>query len=141
MGTDIIPYDPYHPHLGYTLAVTCLAWLSVSLYTRLCLQHRPKQRIALYALAIGLPIYAESVSFLIYQLRPAPDTPLGYVLSHFHAYVLQQIPIDTFLEPLTDPERTDFLTRFARRIAEAYPPLPSGGVLLAFPRLFMVAER
>src|SRR6266496_1593395 len=24
MGTDIIPYDPYHPHLGYTLAIT--AW-------------------------------------------------------------------------------------------------------------------
>jgi Zn-dependent protease with chaperone function len=102
MGTDIIPYDPYHPHLGYTLAITCLAWVSVALYSQFRLQRRPKQRIKLYALAIGLPIYAEAANHLIYRLRPAPDTPIGYVLSHFHAFVLQRLPLDTFLEPLTE---------------------------------------
>src|SRR5262245_7524802 len=102
MGTDIIPYDPYHPHLGYTLAITCMAWVCVGMYSRFRLQQRPKQRIRLYALAIGLPIYAESASYLIYRLRPAPDTPIGYALSHFHAFILQRLPLDTFLEPLTE---------------------------------------
>jgi Zn-dependent protease with chaperone function len=102
MGTDIIPYDIYHPHLGYTLAMTCLAWLCVGLYSRYYLKQYPEQRIALYALAIALPLYAEGVSYLIYLLRPAPDTPIGYALSHFHAFVLQRLPIDTFLEPLTE---------------------------------------
>jgi len=102
MGTDIIPYDPYHPHLGYTLAITCLAWLSVTLYSQWRLSQRPKQRIFLYGLAIGLPVYAEGVSYLIDQVRPAPNTPVGYMLSHFHAYVLQSLPLDTFLEPLTE---------------------------------------
>jgi Zn-dependent protease with chaperone function len=102
MGTDIIPYDPYHPHLGYTLVITCLAWVCVALYSRFRLQQRPKQRIRLFTLAIGLPIYAELVSYLIFRLRPAPDTPLGYILSHFHAFVLQRLPLDTFLEPVTE---------------------------------------
>jgi Zn-dependent protease with chaperone function len=99
MGTDIIPYDPYHPHLGYTLAITCLAWVCVALYNRFRLQQCPQQRTRLYALAIGLPIYAEAVSYLIYLFRPAPDTPIGRALSRFHAFVLQSFPIDTFLEP------------------------------------------
>jgi Zn-dependent protease with chaperone function len=102
MGTEIIPYDIYHPHLGYTLTITCLAWICVGLYSHFYLQQRPKQRIGLYVVAIGLPVYAESVSYLIYMVRPAPDTPIGYVLSHFHAFVLQRIPLDTFLEPLTE---------------------------------------
>jgi len=35
-------------------------------------------------------------------MRPAPNTPVGYVLSHFHAFVLQRIPLDTFLMPMTE---------------------------------------
>jgi hypothetical protein len=53
MSTDIIPYDLYHPHLGYTLAITCLAWVSVALYGRWRLAQRPKLRSRLYALAIA----------------------------------------------------------------------------------------
>jgi Zn-dependent protease with chaperone function len=102
MGTDIIPYDMYHPHLGYTLLITCLAWACVGLYGRHCIPQRPRQRSRLYALAIVLPIYAEVVSYLIYVLRPAPETPVGYTLTHFHALVLQRLPIDTFLEPSTE---------------------------------------
>jgi len=38
------------------------------------LRHRPHLRTALFALAICLPIYAEATSYLIYAVRPAPDT-------------------------------------------------------------------
>lgn len=46
-----------------------------------------------------------------------------------------------FLDPLSEAERTDFITTYTARIAAAYPPLADGRVLLAFPRLFLVAER
>jgi len=46
-----------------------------------------------------------------------------------------------FLDPLTESERTEFIARYTARIAAAYPPSADGHVLLAFPRLFLVAER
>ena len=38
-------------------------------------------------------------------------------------------------------ERPKFSRTIERRIAEAYPPLVDGKVLLRFPRLFVVAVR
>src|SRR4051812_17391057 len=99
MGADIIPYDPYHPHLGYTLLVTCLAWVSVTVYSRSFLRRSPHTRTILYALAIMLPIYGEATAFIINRLRPAPNTLVGYVLTHIHAHVIQRLPIDSFLSP------------------------------------------
>lgn len=99
MGTDIIPYDPYHPHLGYTLAVSVLAWLCVAVCCRLALKQQPGLRTLLYSVAIGLPIFGELTAYVINRLRPAPDTPIGYVLTHIHANVIQRIPIDSFLSP------------------------------------------
>jgi len=46
-----------------------------------------------------------------------------------------------YLEPLEDDERTAFLARYHAAIAEAYPAMPDGTVLLPFPRLFIVASR
>jgi len=46
-----------------------------------------------------------------------------------------------FLAPLTAGERADFLSRYRDAIAKAYPVRPWGGVLLPFPRLFLVAQR
>lgn len=46
-----------------------------------------------------------------------------------------------FLDPLSAPERTEFLALYTARIAAAYPPLSDGKVLLAFPRLFLITER
>lgn len=46
-----------------------------------------------------------------------------------------------FLDPLREPERAEFLAIYTDRIAAAYPALADGNVLLAFPRLFLVAER
>jgi trans-aconitate 2-methyltransferase len=46
-----------------------------------------------------------------------------------------------FLDPLSEAERSEFTALYTARIAAAYPPLADGNVLLAFPRLFLVAER
>jgi len=46
-----------------------------------------------------------------------------------------------FLDPLSEAERRQYLAAYTTGIAAAYPPLADGGVLLAFPRLFLVAER
>ena len=46
-----------------------------------------------------------------------------------------------FLEPLMEPQRSAFLADYEARIAEAYPARSDGKSLLAFPRLFIVAQR
>ena len=46
-----------------------------------------------------------------------------------------------FLAPLDEAERAGFLARYRTLVADAYPALPDGAVLLPFPRLFMVGER
>jgi trans-aconitate 2-methyltransferase len=44
-----------------------------------------------------------------------------------------------FIAPLGDEERTEFLTRYRSAVARAYPAKSDGGVLLPFPRLFIIA--
>jgi trans-aconitate 2-methyltransferase len=46
-----------------------------------------------------------------------------------------------FLAPLDADERQSFLAQYRKELADAYPPLPDGRVLLPFPRLFIVASR
>lgn len=46
-----------------------------------------------------------------------------------------------FLAPLAAEERAAYLERYRAAIAGAYPPRAGGGVLLPFPRLFIVASR
>ena len=46
-----------------------------------------------------------------------------------------------FLEPLEPAERAAYLAAYTTAIARAYPASADGGVLLPFPRLFMVAIR
>ena len=46
-----------------------------------------------------------------------------------------------FVEPLSERQRTAFLSEYEQRIAEAYEPRADGQRLLAFPRLFIVAQR
>ncbi len=46
-----------------------------------------------------------------------------------------------FLAPLTDEQRPAFLKEYLRAIEEAYPARADGRVLLAFPRLFIVARK
>jgi trans-aconitate 2-methyltransferase len=44
-----------------------------------------------------------------------------------------------FLAPLDDDERADFLARYHDAVSGAYPARADGGVLLPFPRLFIIA--
>jgi trans-aconitate 2-methyltransferase len=46
-----------------------------------------------------------------------------------------------YLEPLDETERAVFLARYGAAVAQAYPALPDGTVLLPFPRLFFIATR
>jgi trans-aconitate 2-methyltransferase len=46
-----------------------------------------------------------------------------------------------FLDPLEAPERKQYLSEYAARVAAAYPPQQDGKVLLRFPRLFIVAVK
>ena len=46
-----------------------------------------------------------------------------------------------FLAPLDPAETAGFLTDYRAALADAYPPLVDGSVLLPFPRLFIVATR
>lgn len=46
-----------------------------------------------------------------------------------------------YLDRLDEGEKAAFLSEYRRRVAEAYPPLVDGRVLLRFPRLFVVAVR
>jgi trans-aconitate 2-methyltransferase len=46
-----------------------------------------------------------------------------------------------FLDPLSEPDRAAFRSDYTARIADAYAPMSDGKVLLAFPRLFIVARR
>ena len=54
---------------------------------------------------------------------------------------LRSTGLKPFLDPLDEDERADFLAAYAEKVAGAYPPLRGGGVLLRFPRLFIVATR
>ncbi|MFT7772675.1 trans-aconitate 2-methyltransferase [Roseateles sp.] len=45
-----------------------------------------------------------------------------------------------FVDPLPEPERTQFLADYEQRIASSYPQRADGRLLLAFPRLFFVAS-
>lgn len=46
-----------------------------------------------------------------------------------------------FLAPLDAGEKSAFIEAYLARITEAYPALRDGSVLLAFPRLFIIATR
>lgn len=70
-------------------------------------------------------------------------TTYHHVLSGADAIVefVRSTGLRPFLDPLSDAERKEFITAYTAEIAAAYPPLADGNVLLAFPRLFLLAER
>lgn len=53
---------------------------------------------------------------------------------------LRSTGLRPFIDPLAEPERSDFLLRYEDAIAHAYPRRASGQLLMAFPRVFIVAR-
>jgi trans-aconitate 2-methyltransferase len=49
--------------------------------------------------------------------------------------------LQPYLKRLSPREQVDFLAAYEARIADAYPPRADGRVLLAFPRLFLLAVK
>ena len=45
-----------------------------------------------------------------------------------------------FLEPLEEPQRSEFEAEYKRRLREAYPKQADGKTIFPFNRLFMVAK-
>jgi trans-aconitate 2-methyltransferase len=70
-------------------------------------------------------------------------TTYHYVLADAAAIVefVSSTGLRPFLDPLSEPERAAFRADYTARIVAAYPPMSDGKVLLAFPRLFIVARR
>lgn len=54
---------------------------------------------------------------------------------------LQGTGLRPFLAPLSAEHRTGFLAAYERALESAYPKRADGRVLLAFPRIFLVAQR
>jgi trans-aconitate 2-methyltransferase len=46
-----------------------------------------------------------------------------------------------YLQALDAAEQSEFLTRYQAAVAQAYPALPDGTLLLPFPRLFLIATK
>jgi trans-aconitate 2-methyltransferase len=70
-------------------------------------------------------------------------TTYHHLLADHHAVVEWFLgsALRPYLAPLTPDEREEFLARYERSVSALVPPLAGGGVLLPYPRLFLVATR
>lgn len=88
--------------------------------------------------------------FYYQLLRPHASTVDVWRTTYFHplaggaAAVVEWFKgsaLRPYLAPLDEGEKAGFLVRYLAAIAEAYPALADGTVLLPFPRLFVMAQR
>ncbi len=70
-------------------------------------------------------------------------TTYHHLLADHHAVVEWFLgsALRPYLAPLAPDEREEFLARYERSVSALVPPLAGGGVLLPYPRLFLVATR
>jgi len=83
------------------------------------------------------------------QLRPISQQVDVWRTTYYHALAdasaivewFRATGLRPFLDPLDAAERDAYLELYLDAVTRAYPPLPGGGVLLPFPRLFIVATK
>ncbi len=83
------------------------------------------------------------------QLRPIAARVEIWRTTYYHALADASAIVEwfkgtglrPFLDPLDAVERDAYLELYLGAVTRAYPPLPGGGVLLPFPRLFFVAAK
>jgi Zn-dependent protease with chaperone function len=100
MAPTLVAFEPYRPHLVYTFVIAVIGWVCVSFYAHNLLRYRPAERVALYGLALALPIYAETSTYLLILMRPWLDNVTGHFLLRVHSAVVQRIPIDDWLDTI-----------------------------------------
>ena len=82
-------------------------------------------------------------------LRPRAASVEVWTTAYFHPLESPDAVVDWFagsallpyLDPLSDDERCAFLARYRKGIADAYPQSADGGLLLVYPRVFLLATR
>lgn len=67
-----------------------------------------------------------------YHVMPTPQAIVDW---------LRATGLRPFLDALNEQQQADYLARYQDEIARAYPERADGNLLLAFPRLFMVAQK
>ena len=83
------------------------------------------------------------------MLKPMAETVEVWRTTYHHALEGHQGIIDMlsstglrpFLDPLSEDERAQFLKEYRSAVAQHYPVMAGGKVLLPFPRLFLLASR
>ena len=83
--------------------------------------------------ASGVPVASVDVWHTVYQ---HPMESASSIVQW-----LRSTGLKPYLEGLPAPLQASFLAEYERRIAQAYPVRADGKCLLAFPRLFLVAQR
>ena len=102
------------------------------------------------AKAAGERVKRESAEYYYSLLRPHCSKLDVWRTTYYHALAggtdalidwFKGTGLRPFLTPLSDAEQEIYLDLYRAAVAQAYPPLPRGAVLLPFPRLFIVATR
>ena len=91
--------------------------------------------------------WSDAHRFYLYVLMASIGSAIGGLVPYWigraggEIFLMKRIDRVRYEKMRDKFERQEFLARYTAAIARAHPPLAGGGVLLPFPRLFIVAVR
>ena len=113
-----------------------LLWLSLCALTFLAHADEAPSLLLAKAITRDVDVTAYLVSEKLDGVRAFWD---GHILRTRHGNVLRAPA--WFVERLPEQLQAEFLSEYERRVDVAYPARADGHRLLAFPRMFLVAQR